>query len=489
MPQTATQIATDSVAGIISSTSAATNFNVGSLTRSIVDGAAAEGAVLEQQIEDQVATGVNNSLADALGVAPVDATGSVYQETFSLVSTASQSVTLAAGTAVAIPGSTLQWVTGQSITIAPGGNETTTVSCTSTGSITNVPANSITQLVVPVSGVTVTNASSQPVVRGQDAGTTVQLQAQLSNASNKLQRGTGTSMEAAAITAQITDASGNPTEIVAKSREVDGVTPGTVYLYVYNGVGAMSQPLITQVEQIETGYVDTDGTIVEGYKPAGAQLTVSDAPQTPVTVSVAVTPAYGYTLPAVQTGVIYAIQQFFAQLDLGGSALDTTAGSVSLQQLGNAITAVPGVGDVSITSPSANLPAIPYVTVPTSAPTLTAATVTPSTSLAAGSYDVAYTWTNPWGETTASTSGTVTITAGQAIEVAALSLPVGATGVNYYLSAEGGTSVTFDIAGTGAQINLTAEPSSGAASPPASNTAKIMGNAYYLNGTPTVTQS
>ena len=489
MPQTATQIAVDGVAAIVSSTSAATNFNVGSLTRALVDADAAEGAVLEQQIEDQVATGINNALADAVGVQPLDATGSVYQETFTLASTASQSVTLAAGTAVAIPGSTLQWVTAQSITISPGSYVTTTVACTSTGSITNVPPNSITQLVVPIPGVTVTNTSSQPVVQGQDAGTTVQFQAQVANASNKLQRGIPTSLEAAAITAQITDASGNPTEIVVKAREVDGLTPGTLYLYAYNGVGAMSDALITQVEQIESGYVDTDGTIVEGYKPAGAQLTVSDAPQTPVTVSVSVTPAYGYTLAAVQTGVIYAIQQFFAQLDLGGSALDTTAGSVSLQQLGNAITAVPGVGDVSITSPSANLPAIPYVAVPTSAPTLTATTVTPSTSLAAGTYDVAYTWTNPWGETTASTSGTVTITAGQAIEVAALTLPVGATGVNYYLSATGGTSVTFDIAGTGAQINLTAEPSSGAASPPASNTAQIMGNAYFLSGTPTVTQA
>lgn len=137
MAQTTTQIATDAVAAIISSTSAATNLNVGSLTRSLIDGFSAEAAVLEQQIEDLVATAVNNALAQALGQAPVDATGSVYLMQFTLSSSASASQTFASGTAITIPNSTLQWVTGESITVAPGATVTVTASCTTTGVITN----------------------------------------------------------------------------------------------------------------------------------------------------------------------------------------------------------------------------------------------------------------------------------------------------------------------------------------------------------------
>lgn len=477
MAQTTTQIATDATAAIISSTSAATNFNVGSGIRSIIDMLAAEGAVLDQQNEELVALAINNALLQALGEAPVDATGSIYLLQFSVSASSSQSITLAAGTAVTIPSSTLQWLTGQSITIAPGANQSITAACTTTGVITNVPANTITQLVVPVAYVTVTNLSSQPVVPGQDAGTTVQVQAQLSNGIAKLQRGIPQSIESGAVTAQLTDASGNPTEQVVKALEVDGLTPGVVYCYVYNGVGAMSTALLTQCTNVITGYIDTNGNIVEGYKPAGSSLYVVDAPETITNVSVAVTPAYGYTLASIQTGVEYAIEQFFAQLDLGES--------LSLQLLGNAITAVPGVADVTISSPSASQPAIPSVTAPSVGPTLVA--VSGSTSFGAGTYTVSYTWTNPWGETTASPAHTVALTAGQAIQVSALTLAFGATGVNYYLSAVGSSTVYLDTSGTGAQIDLTTAPT-GTIQPPSANTAEIQGNAYVL-GTVIVTQA
>ncbi len=119
-----------------------------------------------------------------------------------------------------------------------------------------------------------------------------------------------------------------------------------------------------------------------------------------------------------------------------------------------------------------------YVTLPSAAPALTA--VSGSTSLAAGTYTVGYTWTTADGETPLSPTATVTITAGQAIQVSALTLPnVGqtppspnATGVNYYLStAAGSSSVAYDATGTGAATTLTALPASGAASPPTVNTA------------------
>ena len=472
MAQTATQIATDSVAAILSSTSEVTNFNTGTLIRSLIDADAAISAVQEQQIEDQVASAVNNVLLQALGQTPVDATGSVYLLQLSLSSVATTSYTFAAGTAATIPNSSLQWLTSESVTVAPNSAQNVTATCTATGIITNVPANTITQLVNPVPNASVTNLSAQPIVAGQDAGTSVQLQAQIANAISELQAGIDESIESTAIKASVTDSSGNPIEVVAKAKFYNAPVLATGYCYIYNGVGTASSTLLTNTQELIDGYVDTNGNVIEGVTPAGGAIYVTDAPQTPVSVSVAVLPAYGYTLTAIQTGVQYAIQQFFTQ-----------ASTVSLQQLAYAILAVSGVADVQISLPSNNLPAIPLVVAPVAAPTLTA--VAGTTNFTAATYTVGYTLTNPWGETTVSPTATVALTAGQAIQVGAITLNVGATGVNYYVSDAGGTAIYLDGSSTGVQTTISALPTSTTV-PPLTNTASVNGNVYVLDGTPTV---
>ena len=321
-----------------------------------------------------------------------------------------------------------------------------------------------------------TNLSAQPIVAGQDAGTSVQLQAQIANAISELQAGIDESIESTAIKASVTDSSGNPIEVVAKTKFYNALTLAEGYCYIFNGVGAASSTLLANTQELIDGYIDTNGNVMEGVSPAGSLIYVVDAPQTPVFVSVAVLPAYGYTLTAIQTGVQYAIQQFFVQLDL--------ASTVSLQQLAYAILAVPGVADVQISSPSAPLPAVPLVVAPIAAPTLTA--VAGTTNFTAATYTVGYTLTNPWGETTVSPTATVTLTAGEAIQVGAITLNTGATGVNYYVSDAGGTTVYFDGSSAGVQTTITALPTS-VTVPPTTNTASINGNAYVLSGTPTVT--
>jgi hypothetical protein len=475
LAQTATQIATDSVAAILSSTSEVTNMNVGTLIRSLIDADAAISAVQEQQIEDQVTSAVNNVLLQALGQTPVDATGSVYLLQLSLSSSATTSYTFAAGTAVTIPNSSLQWVTSQSVTVAPNSSTDVTATCTTVGIITNVPANIITQFVSPIANATVTNPSAQPIVAGQDAGTSVQLQAQIANAISELQAGIDESIESTALKASVADSSGNPVEVVAKAKFYNALTPAEGYCYVDNGVSTASTTLLSNTLDLIDGYIDTNGNVIEGVSPAGSIIYVVDAPQTSVTVSVAVLPAYGYTLSAIQTGVQYAIQQFFAQLDL--------ASTVSLQQLAYAILAVPGVSDTQIISPTTPLPAIPYVTAPTAAPALTA--ITGTTNFTAATYTVGYTFTNPWGETTVSSTATVALTAGQAIQVGGITLPTGATGINYYVSDGGGTAIYLDGSSAGAQTTISALPTS-ATVPPTANTAMINGNAYVLSSTPTV---
>lgn len=121
-----------------------------------------------------------------------------------------------------------------------------------------------------------------------------------------------------------------------------------------------------------------------------------------------------------------------------------------------------------------------YVTPPATSPTLTAISPTTATSLVAGAYTVAVTFTTAVGETPPSPVSTVTLTAGQAITVSAIALPSAATtppspnatGINYYLSTSAGsTTLGFVESGTGAAMTLSALPASGAVNPPTANTA------------------
>lgn len=152
MAETQTQIATDLITSILSSTNQVSNFNVGSVIRSLIDAYSAQGAQMEQEIEDEVSNAILNAVYKWMSIPQVGAIGSTYQLAFTLDSSAVNPVTLASGTLVTIPNSTLQWEIGEDITINPGQTVYVTGTCTTTGRITNVPANVITQLLIRCMG-------------------------------------------------------------------------------------------------------------------------------------------------------------------------------------------------------------------------------------------------------------------------------------------------------------------------------------------------
>ncbi len=472
MAQTQTQIATDAIAYITANTSQITNWNVGSVGRSFVDAFAAEASALDQQSQDRTKNAIVNVGYQLLGLSLPQATGSTYTLDFTLSSSASASVTVPAGTLVTIPNSNLQWETGQTINVAPGTTVTTTATCTTTGSATNVPIATITQLIVPIVGLTVTNPSAQPTVMGRDQPSQTAVQAIISQQINQLHVGNQNAVETGVLSASLTDASGNVTEQVIAVREVD-ITPSEQFpingfVYIYNGVGAASTALIDLAQNIVNGYVYTSGVVHEGCKAAGVILQVVDAYQTPVDLSLAILPKYGYTLASVETNVAYAVNDYFASLDINSG--------FSVTQLAYQILAASGVADAQVLSPTASLPATPYVTTP-SAPTLSA--VSGGSSLSAGSYLVAVTFTTPFGETEASPTASITISTGQAID-ASTSLAFGATGVNYYLSEPNGTTLYLVASTSSATQLITNDPVTTAAQPPTSSTATIQGNMYVL---------
>ncbi len=480
MPKTATEITADAIATLLSATNQATNLNIGSNIRSILDAVGAEGALIEREIVDQVQQAMQNVAYGIWQVTPNPAVASVYQLQFT--NTTSGAVTIAQGTTVTISNSSLLWTTETPVTIpaqsgGTPGTATVNAQCNVTGSQTNVPANTITVLTSPISGITVTNPSAQAVVLGADTETSSQTQARLANKISSIHRGDKYAVEWGALASFLIDSSGNITEQVVKAKAVD-LPAGDSMVYVVNATNGLSANLQSQTQQIINGYTDAQGVKHSGYKAAGIAATVTLALVNALDTTIQILPlpgmVYNDLLPQVHT----TIDNFFAGLDIEQSF---SLGSFILS-----LRSTPGVGDVAVTVPSASLIGVPNVANPSAAPVLMA--VAGSTGLAPGTYTVGYTYTTAWGETLFSPTATVTITAGQAIQVSALTLPFGAAGVNYYLSvAAGSATVAYDAAGTGAQINLTALPATGAVSSPLTNTALAHGN-LYVEGATTISQ-
>lgn len=480
MPQTATDITAEAVATLLTATNQATNLNIGSNIRSILDAVGAECALIEQEITDQVQQAILNVGYQIWEITPLPAVASVYQLQFT--NTTANPVPVAQGTTIGIQNSSLLWSLQTPITIpaqlgGTPGSITANGICNVSGSQTNVPVNTISVLTNPISGVSVTNSSAQAIVPGADAETQSQTQARLANKKASVHRGDNNAIEVGALTSKLYDSSGNITEEIAKAKCIDLPT-GDSITFVVNSVNSLSSALQIQTQQIINGYTDAQGIKHTGYKAAGVSSTVTLATLNPVNIAVAILPLPGFIYNDIIPQVLTTISNFFAGLDIEQSF---SLGSFIL-----ALRTTPGVADVAVSTPSATLTGVPNVINPSTAPTLTA--VSGSTPLASGTYTVGYTFTTSWGETVISPTATVTISAGQAIQVSSITLPLGASGVNYYLSiAAGSSTVALDASGTGVQTSLVSLPQNSGLTPSASNTALIHGN-LYVQGTVTPSQ-
>lgn len=484
-PTAATSVAASIVATILSSSGAVTNLTPGSVMRGIIDGVAQEIAAINQASIDRYQAAVISAPANLYQVPYLAAVGSTYLLTWTLAATATGSYTLASGSLAGISGTALQWQTSAAATLAPGQSVVLAAQCTTSGTVTNVPANTITQVVSPVSGLSVTNPSAKPTLAGRNAETAIELQARLQNRVAGVQRATAKALEDGAQLTTLTDSGGNVIEEVIKAKAYDYTPtaeyPVNVWIYVYNGSGPASTTLLSTAQSIiDDGYTDAHGTAEPGFKAAGQFVTVIDAPEYQVNVTASLLLQAGYGWAAVESAATVAIQQRIDGLDLGGT--------LSTSQLIDAILAVPGVADVALSIPGGNLTASLTVAAPTASPTLSAVTPTTATTLASGTYYVATAFANPWGTTPASPQGSVTLASGQAIDVAAISLTTGATEVVYYLSESvGSTTVLQDAIGDGSAATLTALPSASANAPVTSNTATLQG-AAWIPGTISLTQ-
>lgn len=122
-----------------------------------------------------------------------------------------------------------------------------------------------------------------------------------------------------------------------------------VNVYVHNGTGATSTALVAQAQKIIDGYYEDDGTAVTGWKAAGVRVVVMAATETAVNYTAAITLNSGYSSASVIAEAQSRLSKYLQNLDISKEAVH--AEMVSL------VKSIEGVYDVHITTPSDNVAA------------------------------------------------------------------------------------------------------------------------------------
>lgn len=245
---------------------------------------------------------------------------------------------------------------------------TLNVACVTPGVIGNIGAGLITQADNPIPGIAQI-VNFKPLTNGTDVSTDAERRAEFSAYIQALPRGTIESVEFGAKTSVLLDNFGAVVERVKKVNVVEygsGIvtTQGQIKVFVDSGSPATSVDLVAQCQRVLDGYVDAQGIRQDGWRAAGITATVIKAPHTPIDMRLDVTVATGYQLENVVALIKQAIQKLFNVLDVGDDLIRS--------DLLMYIKLIPGVLDAEIYvyGTTSNIPANLFLTQVTTADTL-----------------------------------------------------------------------------------------------------------------------
>lgn len=300
-----------------------TDFNRGSVIRTMLEATAAELEELYLQMYLGIKEAIPVSVFTTFGFgrqAAESASGTVRFSTGG--SLASSVIPIPLGTVVRVPGTSLTYATTAASSIAIGNSYVDVlVAAQASGLAGNVGADLITELVTPVAGIaSVTNPS--PFVNGRDVETDDERRVRFQGYISSLARGTKAAITYGAKTVTLTDGFGTITEYVAHANVVepwvtDSAQPiSLVRVYIHNGSSATSGTLVTRCQQVIDGYYD-GGTAVPGWKAAGVQCIVSAASDQAVNVTGTVTIAGGYSSVDVLAACTNAVKDYLQGMAVG----------------------------------------------------------------------------------------------------------------------------------------------------------------------------
>jgi len=415
-------ITASSINWMKTATTRVTDFNIGSVVRTMIEAVAAEIDELYQQmfigLREAIPVSVYNSF-DFTKIVAVPASGLIRV----VVTSSASSVLIPAGTTFTSVGNAVTYTSTQDKTITAGNTfADVPVVAGTPGLVGNVAAAAVfTPSPTPSNYV----SASNPVafVNGVDEETDDERKLRFNAYIEALNRGTVAALQYGLKTTVLYDSLGNETERVVSTAIVepwltDSSQPiSLVNCYIHNGSGGTSNALVTRAREVLYGYYDATGNAIPGWKAAGVKVEVYAASELSLAISGSLTPLPGYSEPALLTAAVTAASEYIKGLDIGVGF-----------QAASLIDAVMSIEGVANFVPADHTP-----------PALPVLGSTPGGALGATTYYVVTTYLTPSGETLVSAQASLAVAANSVLTVASPASKPGVTGWNVYVGTVSGT--------------------------------------------------
>lgn len=341
------------------STQKFTDYTQGSVARTFIEAASQEVDALYQELIEGLVEAVLVSVFRSFnfGALPPRPASNVIRVTVAVQSTA---ILIPATTSLTRADGSMTYAATSDTTVPAGASFVDVpVAATIPGTVGNMPANGSF-----VIGITIPGFVSAVNLSAFQNGTNAELPAEqlirFNSYVQTLSRGITAALEYALTQLTfLTDSVGNVTERVASVNIVEPYEndptqpPGLIQAYIYNGIGGTSGALIAQAIKVLTGYVDSSGKKVAGYKAAGTRIQVSAASEIPLNVIGMLTIAPTFDGPTVVAQVTSVLYSYIQSIPVGEPYLGAVADSIVMQ--------VPGVWNWMAVTPA------PYVVPPATA--------------------------------------------------------------------------------------------------------------------------
>ena len=360
-----TQIVASMVNWVASVQNKITDFNIGSVARTMLESVAMELEEFYYRMVDSLEREIPNSAYESFGFAIQAATKATGVVTFGRSTAADQDYVIPSNTMV----STTDGLTVQTIAAVTLTTGLTTVQAgviaVQAGAAGNVSANSLVVLNGAILGIeTVTNAL--PLTGGTDQETEESRADRFRTFIEALPRTTVGGLIGGALTAQVVDAQGNVTERVRLAKTVEPYLTGegprsVVDLYIDNGSGTASSSLLAACQIVVDGSAPGVTPVVVGYRAAGITVNVKAVTAAPINITANITLQTGETSSVVQQRVLSAIGTYLDGLGIRGNAVNEDAGLYTLdwERLLTVIFTTSGVKTATVVTPTIDqVPAI-----------------------------------------------------------------------------------------------------------------------------------
>lgn len=350
-PKPFAEISADMIEQVRGTTDKLTDFNVGSVVRTLLEANATELDDYYQAMYYGLLRAIPTAIYLGFGFDIKPAVAAIGTVTITRLGDATQAQTIPAGTSLtSLSGVT--YLTDADLILGVGQTSgSVTVTATVAGVSGNTDPGTLTLFTQTTSALTVTNPSS--ITGGEDVETEEKRAERFAAFVRSLARGTVAALEYGATLPAIY----HPTTGLLSER-VQRVSvyeePGHVMLYIHNGSYGASDELVAAVQLLIDGYRD-ENTLswVGGYRPAGMRVEVVAMTETPLDVSIEITKRASASAATVTSAVRGALERFVR------AAMPNEI--IRPIDLINAALAIDGVDAVTVLSP------VSSVTVPRNA--------------------------------------------------------------------------------------------------------------------------